>query len=44
MRTAQITKLFLCLFRIHNALLDELALLSSGWTSEFGAGKLPLGS
>lgn len=30
-------KAFLCLFRIHNALLHELALLSGGWTSEFGA-------
>lgn len=29
-------KAFLYLFRLHNALLHELALLSSGWTSEFG--------
>ena len=35
MRTAQITKLVLCLFRIHNTLLDKPALLSSGRTSGF---------
>lgn len=38
-RTAQITKLVLCLFRIHNTLLDKPALLSSSWPSEFRVGE-----